>query len=368
MQANLRMFVGVSAVALMLPLMAMSANVPKDLGTLGGTFSAANAVNFEHGVVGASTTGNDAAQHAFLRIWVREREHEDNDDDGQHFQGKLIDLGTLSGGTNSDATAINALYEVVGTSDYNDPFIGIVSHAFKYERFTGMTDLGTLGGSTSRANGVDLEGVIVGSSTLTGDTATHAFYYKPGASSLTDLGSLAGPGGNSKADAINITGLVSGRSQTGELDSFGSPFTHAVIFDIFHNKTIDLGSLGGTTAEAYAINNFGVVTGTATISGDLISHAFVSVSGKLKDIGTLGGSAAQGTAINDFGVVVGFSNITGDTDVHAFIWTADRGMVDLNSLIPANSGWVLNSANGINAEGHIVGTGIHNGESRAFIL
>ena len=354
MQAKLRMFVGVPAVALMLPLVVMSANVPKDLGTLGGTFSAANAVNFEHGVVGSSTTANDAAQHAFLRVCAKE--------------DKLIDLGALASGGNSNATAINAFYEIVGTSDFNDPIFGIVSHAFKYEPFSGMTDVGTLGGSTSRANGVDLEGIIVGSSTVTGDTATHAFYYKPGASSLTDLGSLAGPDGNSKADAINITGLVSGRSQTGELDSFGSPITHAVIFDIFHNKTIDLGSLGGTTAEAYAINNFGVVTGTATISGDLVSHAFVSVSGKLKDIGTLGGSAAQGTAINDFGVVVGFSNITGDTDVHAFIWTADRGMVDLNSLIPANSGWVLNSANGINAEGHIVGTGTLNGESRAFIL
>jgi probable HAF family extracellular repeat protein len=43
-------------------------------------------------------------------------------------------------------------------------------------------------------------------------------------------------------------------------------------------------------------------------------------------------------------------------------------MQDLNSLIPAGSGWVLNDAYGINERGQIVGDGTINGQSLAFLL
>jgi hypothetical protein len=43
-------------------------------------------------------------------------------------------------------------------------------------------------------------------------------------------------------------------------------------------------------------------------------------------------------------------------------------MRDLNSLIPDNSGWVLNEARGINSAGQIVGNGIKDGHLRAFLL
>jgi probable HAF family extracellular repeat protein len=69
-----------------------------DLGTLGGTDSAANAIN-DHGVVvGYSNVASNAAMHAFL-----------------FSQGKMTDLGTL-GGRNSEAAAINDQGAVVGAS------------------------------------------------------------------------------------------------------------------------------------------------------------------------------------------------------------------------------------------------------------
>ena len=37
-------------------------------------------------------------------------------------------------------------------------------------------------------------------------------------------------------------------------------------------------------------------------------------------------------------------------------------------MIPAGSGWVLISANGINAAGQIVGMGTHNSKTRGFLL
>jgi probable HAF family extracellular repeat protein len=137
--------------------------------------------------------------------------------------------------------------------------------------------------------------------------------------------------------------------------------THAVLWVLGH--IVDLGTLGGSFAQASAINELNIPVGFATTAGDLETHAWV---GKLHDIGTLGGSFAQANAINEDGVVVGSSNTTGDLDVHAFFWTLAKGMVDLNSLLPAGSPWDLQSANGIAGDGTIVGVGTINGESHAF--
>jgi probable HAF family extracellular repeat protein len=68
-----------------------------DLGTLGGTFGFATALNNQGQVIGFSDVVDDVANHAF--IW----EH-----------GRLTDIGTL-GGDNSIATWINDAGEVVGS-------------------------------------------------------------------------------------------------------------------------------------------------------------------------------------------------------------------------------------------------------------
>ena len=43
-------------------------------------------------------------------------------------------------------------------------------------------------------------------------------------------------------------------------------------------------------------------------------------------------------------------------------------MQDLNTLIPRNSGWILNSVSDINVWGQIVGTGTFKGNPRGFLL
>ena len=87
----------------------------------------------------------------------------------------------------------------------------------------------------------------------------------------------------------------------------------------------------------------------------------------MTDLGTLGGSFAQATSINNLGVVVGFSNTTGDIDVHAFYWTPLTGMKDLNTLLPAGSPWVLNSATAITNSFQVVGVGTINGQSHGYL-
>jgi len=42
--------------------------------------------------------------------------------------------------------------------------------------------------------------------------------------------------------------------------------------------------------------------------------------------------------------------------------------VDLNSLLPPHSGWLLQTAEGVNAAGQIVGQGQFAGKTRGFLL
>src|SRR5205807_435135 len=72
---------------------------------------------------------------------------------------------------------------------------------------------------------------------------------------------------------------------------------------------------------------------------------------------TLLGQSLFAQAINSAGTIVGYSDGP-DTDpyFHAVIWK-NGSIQDLNNLVPANSGVLLERASGINDKGQIVGTG-----------
>jgi probable HAF family extracellular repeat protein len=122
--------------------------VPVDLGTLGGSISAAAAVNARRQVVGYSATA-DGTRHAFLWTAI----------------GGMVDLG---GGV---ARAVNAHGQVVGVSIFPTAEAG---HAFSWTARGGMVDLGTLGGFFSQANAVNARGQVVGFGTPTPAGAQHA--------------------------------------------------------------------------------------------------------------------------------------------------------------------------------------------------
>lgn len=89
----------------------------------------------------------------------------------------------------------------------------------------------------------------------------------------------------------------------------------------------------------------------------------------MTDLGALAGSFSFAGNISAEGHIVGASQVTGDPDLHAFLWRNEgEGMLDLNNLIPADSGWILAVAFGINAKGQIVGGGLLAGQRRGFLL
>src|SRR5688572_17779629 len=95
--------------------------------------------------------------------------------------------------------------------------------------------------------------------------------------------------------------------------------------------------LGGTQTVVQAIDD-GRAAGWGTwppnVGGENETevHAFTwTAAGGIVDIGTLGGTRAQAVAV-DGDRVVGFSRLPGDTVSHAFSWTPTEGMRDLGTL------------------------------------
>ncbi len=84
------------------------------------------------------------------------------------------------------------------------------------------------------------------------------------------------------------------------------------------------------------------------------------------DLGTLGGQSSIAHSINNLGQVVGEAE-NASRIPRAFLYSGER-MIDLNGVIPADSGWNLTSATDISDRGVIIGIGTYNGKTQAFQL
>lgn len=321
-----------------------------DLGTLGGPFSWAVAINDSGQVVGgSSTTSSLFPGRAFS--WTEE--------------GGMIDVGTL-GGEWSVAVAVNSVGQVVGHSstDTGD------AHAFSWTSASGMVDLGTLGGNRSIAVAVNDNGEVAGvSTTASGDERAFLWTSSDG---MIDLGTLSGafseigwtwfsalgsPGG----PALSDSGQVVGWSET----STGA--VHA--FSWTDGSMEDLGTLGGEMSFALSVNTIGQVAGVAQFP----QHAFLwTPEAGMVDLGTLGGEASEAVSINDAGQVAGNSTTAGG-ESHGFLWTAEEGMIDLGSLgggtsqVGGASVVTLPGGPALNESGQVVGSSVTStGDNHAF--
>jgi probable HAF family extracellular repeat protein len=355
--------------AILLPIAANAA--PKytvmDLGTLGGPSSDAYALNSRGQAAGISDYRWDFNMSMWLWrafLW--------------NPRTGMIDLGML-GGPTSYARGLNDRGQVVGVADVvGNPINSQTWHAFFWDPQTGMTDLGTLGGPTSYAWVLNNRGQVAGAADMVGTTAPgqrwHAFLWDK-ESSLVDLGSLGGP--TSDARGINNRGQVIGTSDMPDA-TWPNQHWHAYLWDEKAGM-VDLGTLRGPTSFARGINDRGLVVGSADTDHWDFRYGWWQVHGfiweprvGMRDLGTLGGPTSHAWAVNNRGEVVGVSDVAGTTAPgqkwHACLWGIKGGLLDLNELISPFEGWELTDARAINDAGQIAGYGLHNGFRRAFVL
>lgn len=166
---------------------------------------------------------------------------------------------------------------------------------------------------------------------------------------ITDLGTLGGK--SSGASAINDIGQVVGAA---DMPTYGN--WRGFIWD-FANGMYNLGNLNGPSwcnSSAYDINNAGQVVGD-TDTSDYRNHAFLWESGIMTDLGgTFGGEYSTARFINNSGQVVGGAITAGVG--HSVLY--DKGVANnLGNLLLNNYDWILSGVLDINNNGQILGEG-----------
>jgi len=129
-------------------------------------------------------------------------------------------------------------------------------------------------------------------------------------------------------------------------------------------------TIGGSPITPDGFNDKGEIVGAADFSstGGSPFDAYLWRDGVATDLGAVGGDCfSRSIAINSHGQVVGNSfSCDGNFD-RAFLWE-NGSMIDLNTLIAADSPLELASGNDINDRGEIGGIGVPPGVSPANVF
>jgi probable HAF family extracellular repeat protein len=240
--------------------------------------------------------------------------------------------------------------------------------------------LDSLGGTSSRGDGINDRGGVAGYSNLPGDMSRHAVEWRRGR--MRDLGTLGGPNSSVVFGVEDNKGLVVGISQTATPDTSGEIWSSGYFypgpnntgfvnlgFVCEHGQMRGLPTLGGIHGFAAGVNNRGQAVGWAENTcqdGTCVPpqiYQFRPVHWDLKDGDRIGefplfapdDTSGAAVAINDAGQAVGITGICDQaigryTAKHAVLW--EKGsVIDLGNL--GAEFW--NTPTAINRSGTVVG-------------
>ena len=241
-----------------------------------------------------------------------------------------------------------------------------------------VTNLQSLGGTSSVGYSVNDRGWVAGRSNLPGNQTRHATLWRKGA--LTDLGTLGGANSAVLWPVKNVRGIVTGIAQTAEPDPLNEKWscgfffpaatgrgTRCLGFKWKNGVMTRLPTLGGTHGFATGSNNLGQTVGwaentmhdpTCVLPQVLQFHAVMwgPRNGQISELPPLpGDSVSAATALNDHGQVVGISGICDQaagrfSAIHNVLWE-NGNPVDIGDL----GGVAWNTPMAINQDGDVVG-------------
>src|SRR6266513_2711343 len=140
-----------------------------------------------------------------------------------------------------------------------------------------VSNLDTLGGTSSGGNSINDQSWVAGYSRLPDNQSRHAALWRNG--SILDLGTLGGPNSSVTWNVKNTVSLVVGISQTATPEPLHENWSSAAFY-------------GGPNNTGY------------------INLSFVWQGGQMRGLPTLGGDNGFATGANNFGQVVGWAENT----------------------------------------------------------
>ena len=241
-----------------------------------------------------------------------------------------------------------------------------------------VTNLQSLGGTSSVGYSVNDRGWVAGRSNLPGNQTRHATLWRKGA--LTDLGTLGGANSAVLWPVKNVRGIVTGIAQTAEPDPLNEKWscgfffpaatgrgTRCLGFKWKNGVMTRLPTLGGTHGFATGSNNLGQTVGWAENTMHDPTCALPQVlqfravmwgprNGQISELPPLpGDSVSAATALNDHSQVVGISGICDQaagrfSAIHNVLWE-NGNPVDIGDL----GGVAWNTPMAISQDGDVVG-------------
>jgi probable HAF family extracellular repeat protein len=205
------------------------------------------------------------------------------------------------------------------------------------------------------------DGTVVGAAQFDDGLASPSWMFTWRADvGITRLG--VPPGGtNALPTAINTADQIVGQAAFAGQGLPGHAFSYA------QGQWADLGTLGGATSQANALNDAGHVVGCADLAAPWTFHAFLYAGGTMSDLGSPDGTTSCASGVSADDTVIGAWNVSGKRQ-KPFIWKDGRMYTKIANLTDGGDAWTYWELDSINAAGVIAGVGAYNGSRHVFLL